>query len=193
MTNIRPAKAKGIATLAIRSCNRWDDARHAETVRLRNDAVDGALAQLNGRQLVIVTRDAHRNAWECSAVEHRLAHASDAVVVEVGLPYWKPDRATTYITTHGAGRVNVEAAAERYTQECVAGWSSLVARRAHNPEVAGSNPAPATGKALETGLFCSLDRDRRGKLLPNFCLWTKAGSPLPGQASSLRQQYARTR
>jgi hypothetical protein len=25
----------------------------------------------------------------------------------------------------------------------VAGWSSLVARRAHNPKVAGSNPAPA--------------------------------------------------
>ena len=29
-----------------------------------------------------------------------------------------------------------------------AGWSSLVARRAHNPKVAGSNPAPATKKAL---------------------------------------------
>ena len=27
-----------------------------------------------------------------------------------------------------------------------AGWSSLVARRAHNPEVVGSNPAPATKK-----------------------------------------------
>ena len=26
----------------------------------------------------------------------------------------------------------------------VAGWSSQVARRAHNPKVAGSNPAPAT-------------------------------------------------
>jgi hypothetical protein len=25
-----------------------------------------------------------------------------------------------------------------------AGWSSPVARRAHNPKVAGSNPAPAT-------------------------------------------------
>ena len=25
-----------------------------------------------------------------------------------------------------------------------AGWSSLVARRAHNPEVAGAEPAPAT-------------------------------------------------
>ena len=27
---------------------------------------------------------------------------------------------------------------------CIAGWSSLVARRAHNPKVVGSNPAPAT-------------------------------------------------
>ena len=27
-----------------------------------------------------------------------------------------------------------------------AGWSSLVARRAHNPKVAGSNPAPATSE-----------------------------------------------
>ena len=26
----------------------------------------------------------------------------------------------------------------------IAGWSSLVARRAHNPEVVGSNPSPAT-------------------------------------------------
>ena len=38
-----------------------------------------------------------------------------------------------------------------------AGWSSLVARRAHNPEVVGSNPAPATKiKAGPSGrlLFC---------------------------------------
>jgi hypothetical protein len=26
----------------------------------------------------------------------------------------------------------------------IAGWSSLAARRAHNPKVVGSNPAPAT-------------------------------------------------
>ena len=26
----------------------------------------------------------------------------------------------------------------------IAGWSSLVAHRAHNPKVVGSNPAPAT-------------------------------------------------
>ena len=36
-----------------------------------------------------------------------------------------------------------------------AGWSSLVARRAHNPKVVGSNPAPATKgcKPLELGAF----------------------------------------
>ncbi len=28
-----------------------------------------------------------------------------------------------------------------------AGWSSLAARRAHNPKVVGSNPAPATSYA----------------------------------------------
>ena len=28
----------------------------------------------------------------------------------------------------------------------IAGWSSSVARRAHNPKVVGSNPAPATNK-----------------------------------------------
>ncbi len=39
-----------------------------------------------------------------------------------------------------------------------AGWSSLVARRAHNPKVVGSNPAPATKHlkpTLSSGLFCT--------------------------------------
>ena len=34
-----------------------------------------------------------------------------------------------------------------------AGWSSSVARRAHNPKVAGSNPAPATKKDQVRGPF----------------------------------------
>src|SRR5215218_7926579 len=33
-----------------------------------------------------------------------------------------------------------------YSTRTDAGWSSLVARRAHNPKVAGSNPAPATSQ-----------------------------------------------
>ncbi len=30
----------------------------------------------------------------------------------------------------------------------IAGWSSLVARRAHNPKVVGSNPTPAIGRMV---------------------------------------------
>ncbi len=32
-----------------------------------------------------------------------------------------------------------------------AGWSSLVARRAHNPKVGGSNPSPATNTKTKNG------------------------------------------
>src|SRR5882724_12893559 len=42
-----------------------------------------------------------------------------------------------------------------------AGWSSLVARWAHNPKVGGSNPPPATFPTLET---CPLDSS--GSRLP---------------------------
>ncbi len=31
-----------------------------------------------------------------------------------------------------------------YNLMIIAGWSSLEARRAHNPKVVGSNPTPAT-------------------------------------------------
>ena len=45
----------------------------------------------------------------------------------------------------------------------IAGWSSLVARRAHNPEVVGSNPAPATKNLQlvgQAGELFLLSRDR---------------------------------
>ena len=35
----------------------------------------------------------------------------------------------------------------------IAGWSSSVARRAHNPKAVGSNPAPATKKVLKLQQF----------------------------------------
>src|SRR5947207_16018793 len=38
------------------------------------------------------------------------------------------------------------AAVDRYADRTAAGWSSLVARRAHNPKVVGSNPTPATNE-----------------------------------------------
>ena len=48
------------------------------------------------------------------------------------------------------------------------GWGSLVARRAHNPEVAGSNPAPATHRRRGC-------RPRRPLL---FCPWGPFGGQL---------------
>jgi hypothetical protein len=58
----------------------------------------------------------------------------------------------------------VTALSSRTLQVSAAGWSSLVARRAHNPKVTGSNPVPATKclrpVSLLAGLklFCSASR-----------------------------------
>ena len=65
-----------------------------------------------GRQLVIVVRDAHRHAELRVRAEELVAAHSDAVVVETGIPLWRPQTAAGYIATHGSGRVNLEAAAE---------------------------------------------------------------------------------
>jgi hypothetical protein len=54
-----------------------------------------------------------------------------------------------------------------------AGWSSLVARRAHNPKVAGSNPAPATIH----GLFTSDSRaSERIRTFPDQLFAIRLGS-----------------
>ena len=41
-------------------------------------------------------------------------HAPDAIVVEMGLPYWQPPAGTcqSYLATYGASRANAQAAAE---------------------------------------------------------------------------------
>ena len=62
--------------------------------------------------LVLVLRDAHRHSWQRAGAEELLAHRPDAVVVETGLPVWRPPHFGAYVVTHGAGRVNLEAAAE---------------------------------------------------------------------------------
>ena len=83
----------------------------AEVHRLEESSVVGDL-ELDGKQLVVIARDAHRHAWERDAIDALTARAPDAIVVEVGLPHWRPQAASTFVATYGAGRVNVEAAAE---------------------------------------------------------------------------------
>jgi hypothetical protein len=57
-----------------------------------------------------------------------------------------------------------------------AGWSSLVARRAHNPEVVGSNPTPATKLLLSkisSAWPATIRIDNRAKRHPHS---TKTGA-----------------
>jgi beta-N-acetylhexosaminidase len=56
---------------------------------------------------VYVVRDAHRHPWMREA-----ADVEGAVVVEIGLPLWRPTRARGYVSTHDGSRVAYEAAAE---------------------------------------------------------------------------------
>jgi beta-N-acetylhexosaminidase len=76
----------------------------------------GAAAELagraHGRPLLLVVRDLHRHAWQRELAAGLLALRPDVVVVEVGVPVLPPEGAAGVVCTHGAGRVNAEAAAE---------------------------------------------------------------------------------
>ena len=83
----------------------------AELVRFDAESFDPSL-ELHGRGLVVIARDAHRHAWERDAIEALTGRTDSAVVVEIGLPHWRPPGGATYVSTYGAARVNLEAAAE---------------------------------------------------------------------------------
>jgi beta-N-acetylhexosaminidase len=84
---------------------------------------------MNGRQLVVIARDAHRHEWERDAIGALTARVDDAIVVEIGVPAWRPPGAASYVATYGAARVNVEAAAE-----------ALYSRPRRGVEQSGSSP-----------------------------------------------------
>jgi beta-N-acetylhexosaminidase len=73
--------------------------------------VSGLLAEAAGRSLIIVVRDAHRHPVAKEAVELMRAGRPDAIVVEMGLPVWRP-AGGSYLTSYGAGRSNARATAE---------------------------------------------------------------------------------
>ncbi len=77
----------------------------AETIRLREG--DPPPSVDPERRAVFVVRDAHRSRWQRELVP------AGAIVVETGLPEWRPADARAFLVTHGAGRANLEAAAER--------------------------------------------------------------------------------
>jgi beta-N-acetylhexosaminidase len=75
-----------------------------ETVRLREGDLLPRVEP--GRPVVAVLRDAHRHRWQQELVP------PGAIIVETGLPKWRPAHARAFVATHGAGRANLEAAAE---------------------------------------------------------------------------------
>jgi beta-N-acetylhexosaminidase len=68
---------------------------------------------------LLVLRDAHRHAFQRAIAES----LPDAVVVETGLPLWRPAQCRAYVATYGAGRVNLEAAAELLASRAISSSS----------------------------------------------------------------------
>jgi beta-N-acetylhexosaminidase len=72
----------------------------------------GILAAAARRSLVAVVRDAHRDEQTRSLVGALLAARPDLILVEMGLPFWRPPEGTSYLATYGASRASAQAAAE---------------------------------------------------------------------------------
>jgi beta-N-acetylhexosaminidase len=75
------------------------------------EAAGTLLERAAGRSLVLVVRDAHRDAAARELVLAVLAARPETTVVEMGLPVWRPE-AATYLATYGASKANSQAAAE---------------------------------------------------------------------------------
>jgi beta-N-acetylhexosaminidase len=91
------------------------DGDRADSGAADGDRVDAAaiLAAAAGRSLVAVVRDAHRDEQTRSLVTALLAARPDLILVEMGLPFWRPPEGTSYLATYGASRASAHAAAEQ--------------------------------------------------------------------------------
>jgi beta-N-acetylhexosaminidase len=68
------------------------------------------LARADARRPILVLRNAGRHEWQQAAAREALAVRPDTVLVETGLPGWRPEGASAWIVTLGGARVNLEAA-----------------------------------------------------------------------------------
>ena len=84
-----------------------------------------------------VVRDAHRDESARSLIGTLLAARPDLILVEMGLPFWRPPEGTSYLATYGASRASAHAAAE------LLGLALLSARFRANPDREGFSDVPA--------------------------------------------------
>jgi len=73
---------------------------------------DPLIERAAGRPLVLAVADAHRRPWQAELVRQVLARRPDAVVVGTGTVHDAGLAAGSYLGTRGAGRANLEAAAD---------------------------------------------------------------------------------
>lgn len=65
---------------------------------------------------VVLVRDAHQHRW----MRELVADAPGAVVIEIGLPFWRPQNAKAFVATYGASRVSFDVLVERLVAELAA-------------------------------------------------------------------------
>ena len=130
---------------------------------------------------VYVVRDAHRHPWM-----QRAADVPGAIVVETGLPVWRPILARGYVATYGGGRASL-AAAGRGTGAV----TSHLEQRAARP-AGGARPADRTAADVCRGDRRALPPQRRpvrpdrlaGELVERCALRAvpaRPGAPGPGR------------
>jgi beta-N-acetylhexosaminidase len=74
--------------------------------------LDAIIERGRGRPLVVAVRDAHRLPWQRDLLGRVLARRPDAVVVGTGTVHDRHLAGRGYLGTRGAGRANLEAAAD---------------------------------------------------------------------------------
>jgi beta-N-acetylhexosaminidase len=87
----------------------------AEALSARGVRVVKHEGEATARSVVLVVRDLQRLPAQRAEVEAALARHADAVLVDMGVPAYRPAGARAYLATHGSARVCAEAAAERMT------------------------------------------------------------------------------
>jgi beta-N-acetylhexosaminidase len=73
--------------------------------------VSQAAQRADGRTVIAVVRDAHRDPGTQAVISALLARRPDTILVEMGLPVWRP-AARAYLATYGASRTSGQAVAE---------------------------------------------------------------------------------
>ena len=77
-----------------------------------------------------------------------------------GFPSGQRGQTVNLLQIASVVRIHLHPLGESLNLITIAGWSSLEARRAHNPKVTGSNPVPATRTARSNAQIAQLVEQR---------------------------------